>query len=364
MLRELSVQNLALIEDARIEVEPGYCVWTGETGAGKSLLLTGLGLVLGEKASSDLVRTGQVEARAAAVFDVSRPALRKDVEAILGGALDEPELIITRRVSASGGRSPAHVNGLPVSIATLRRLGERLLSIHGQHETRDLIDPEHHRSLLDAHAGLEPLLGRYETARAAHEKLRRRREELIQALEQRGRERELLAFERAELAAAEPRPGEHDELVREAHRLAHAEDLRAATAEGYSLLYEREGSVQEHLSRVARRLSPLSDTAPELAEVAGDLERLAEETRELARSLRQYNKEWEDDPERLEAVEARLSVYRKLSGRFRCTPDELAGRLGRLRSSLRRSSGTTRICRAWMRPWWRPGRRFGSWPAS
>src|SRR6516165_9958848 len=112
MLRELSVQNLALIEDARVELEPGYCVWTGETGAGKSLLLTALGLVLGAKASADLVRAGKDEARAAAVFDLSDPDQRRDVEAILGGEIEDGQLILTRRVSAPG-RSVAHANGLP-----------------------------------------------------------------------------------------------------------------------------------------------------------------------------------------------------------------------------------------------------------
>ncbi len=118
MLRELSVQNLALIEDARVELHGGYCAWTGETGAGKSLLLTALGLVLGGKATADLVRAGKAEARAAAVFDVACPALRADLEAILGGPIEDDQLILTRRVSAQG-RGAAHVNGLPVAAATL-----------------------------------------------------------------------------------------------------------------------------------------------------------------------------------------------------------------------------------------------------
>ena len=131
MLRELSVQNLALIEDARIELRPGYCAWTGETGAGKSLLLTALGLVLGGKATPDLVRAGRDEARAAAVFDVSEPALRADVEAILGGPIDDDQLILMRRVPTQG-RGVSHANGLPVSVATLRALGGRLIDVHGQ----------------------------------------------------------------------------------------------------------------------------------------------------------------------------------------------------------------------------------------
>ena len=115
MLRELSVQNLATIEDVQIELEAGFCAWSGETGAGKSLLLTALGLVLGGKASSDLVRAGKPEARAAAVFEIEQDALRADVEEVLGWAMEDGSLIINRRVSAQG-RSSAQVNGMPVTI--------------------------------------------------------------------------------------------------------------------------------------------------------------------------------------------------------------------------------------------------------
>ncbi|HEX8204376.1 MAG TPA: DNA repair protein RecN, partial [Isosphaeraceae bacterium] len=293
MLRELSVQNLALIEDACVELRDGYCAWTGETGAGKSLLLTALGLVLGDKAAAELVRAGRDEARAAAVFDVSEPRLRADVEAILGGPLDDDQLILTRRVSAQG-RSSAYANGLPVTVACLRRLGQRLIDVHGQHETRTLLDPDRQRALLDAHGGLEPLRIAYQQKREAHTALRRRRLELIQAAEHRQREQALLAFERDELAAAEPLSGEYEELVREAHRLSNAEALRNAAAEGYTLLYEADRSAQELLCRVARLLRPLAASVPELAGAAGDLERLADETREVAYALRNLGRDWED----------------------------------------------------------------------
>src|SRR3954470_15339727 len=173
VLRELSVQNLALIEDVQVELEGGFSAWTGETGAGKSLLLTALGLVLGGKGSAELVRAGKSEARAAAVFEVTAASLRKELEEVLGGPLEDEELIVTRRVSAQG-RSTAQVNGLPVTIGTLQRLGERLVDIHGQNEGRALLDPDRQRALLDAFGGLEPTLESYRQARAAHDLLRRR----------------------------------------------------------------------------------------------------------------------------------------------------------------------------------------------
>jgi DNA repair protein RecN (Recombination protein N) len=325
VLRELSVQNLALIEDVQVELEGGFCAWTGETGAGKSLLLTALGLVLGGKASADLVRSGKAEARASAVFEIEDQALRGELETILGGVLDEDALIVTRRVS-SQGRSSAQVNGMPVTIATLQRLGEQMVDIHGQNEGRALLDPDRQRDLLDAFGALDEPLEAYRRARAAHDGLRRKRQALLDATQARQREKALLEFERDELASANPRPGEHDELVRDSHLLANAEALRAAAAEGYDLLYEADHSAQEILKRVARSLETLADSVPELSGAVATLERLADETREVAYSLRAMGQSWEDNPARLEDIEARLALYRRLAARFHCTADELAAR--------------------------------------
>ena len=325
MLRELSVQNLALIEDLRADLRDGYCAWTGETGAGKSLLLTALDLVLGGKAAGEMVRDGRDEARAAAVFDLADPTLRAEVEAILGGPLDDATLILTRRVSAQG-RSAAQANGLPVTVSTLRALGRRLIDIHGQHETRALIDPDRQRALLDDFGGLGPRLGAYRRARRDHEALRRKRLDLLETADRRRRERDLLAFERDELADVDPRPGEHDELAREAHQLANAEAVREAAIEGFALLYEADRSAQELLQRVARRLEPVAGASPELASAVADLDRLADEARDVAYALRRIGQSWEGDPDRLEEVEERLALYRRLAARFHSEPDDLLAR--------------------------------------
>ena len=325
MLRELSVQNLALIENARIELHDGYCAWTGETGAGKSLLLTALGLVLGGKATTDGVRAGKPEARAAATFDLDDPGLRAEVEAILGGPVEGDQLIITRRIMAQG-RGSAHVNGLPVPATTLRELGRRLVDIHGQHETRGLLDPDRQRALLDAHGGLRDLAEDFQARRTAHDELRRRRNALARAAERRARERDLLAFEAEELADADPRPGEYEDLTREASRLGSRDQLRAVAAEGFACLYDDDLSAQGRLQRIARLVRPFGDDDPDLRRAAAELERLADETREIAYTLRAFGREGDADPGRLEDVESRLATYRKLAARFRCTPDELLAR--------------------------------------
>jgi DNA repair protein RecN (Recombination protein N) len=325
VLREFSVQNLALIEDIRVELREGYCAWTGETGAGKSLLLTALGLVLGSKASADLVRAGKAEARAAAVFEIADARLRAEVESILGGPLEDEQLILTRRISVQG-RGSAQANGLPVTIGTLQALGERLIDIHGQHDGRSLLDPDCQRALLDAYGDLDRLLVVYRRTREAWDVLRRKRLELLRAVQERQRERALLEFERDELTAAGPYPGEFADLTREAQRLGSAEQLRAAARQGYALLYEADHSAQELLERVGRSLVPLLAMSPELSQAAATLDRLADETRDVAYVLRDLDRGWDDDPTRLEEVEGRLALFRRLAGRFRCAPEQLAVR--------------------------------------
>jgi DNA repair protein RecN (Recombination protein N) len=335
VLRELSVQNLALIEDVRVELDSGYCAWTGETGAGKSLLLTALSLVLGGRASAEMIRSGKAEARAAATFDLDEPGLKAEIESALGGQLDDGELIITRRIAAQG-RSSAHVNGLPVTINTLQKLGDCLVDIHGQLEGRALLDSSRQRDLLDAFGGLGEKLRAYGQARQAHETLRRQRQALIESVDSRERERALLEYERDELAAAEPEPGEYNKLGGEAHLLRNAGQIRATAAAGYSLLYEADRSAQDVLTRVARSLEPLSDATAELALAVTTLERIADETREVAYSLRGLAEGWGDDPARLEAIETRMATYRRLATRFHCTPDELAERLASTEVRLER----------------------------
>src|SRR5947208_12104465 len=160
MLRELSVQNLALIEDVRVELSPGFCAWTGETGAGKSLLLGGLNLLLGERGTADSVRAGAEELRVTGLFDVARPELRAALEEILGEALADDALILSRKLNRSG-RSTAYINDRPVAIGTLKNVGELLVDIHGQRESHSLLQPSYQLQLLDGFGHLTELRARY-----------------------------------------------------------------------------------------------------------------------------------------------------------------------------------------------------------
>src|SRR5262245_10249379 len=160
MLRELAVQNLALIEDVRVELHPGFCAWTGETGAGKSLLLGALGLLLGERGNTDLLRTGAEELRVVGRFDIDTPALRQDLEAVLDTTLEDGEIILARRLNR-GGRSQAYVNDRPVTVATLESVGARLVDLHGQRESQSLLEPAYQLQVLDAYGQLGALRQTY-----------------------------------------------------------------------------------------------------------------------------------------------------------------------------------------------------------
>jgi DNA repair protein RecN (Recombination protein N) len=322
MLRELSVQNLALIEDVRVELQPGFCAWTGETGAGKSLLLGALGLLLGERGSADLLRAGADELRVTGRFELDSEHTHREVEAVLGAALADDEIILTRRLSRSG-RSHAYVNDQPVVVGTLKQIGNLLVDIHGQRETASLLQPAYQLQLLDAYGHLEGPRGQYlELARTVRE-LRRRRTELSAERQQRQRELSLLRFERDELDQADLAAGEVAELTRERERLAHAQNLQTFATMASGELYDEDGSVVERLGKLQREAQSWAALDPTLEEVVHRLEEMHAEVQDLAAVLRHLGQRWEADPERLDEVERRLQFLRRLEGKYRRPVDDL-----------------------------------------
>jgi DNA repair protein RecN (Recombination protein N) len=321
-LRELSVQNLALIEDVRVELEPGFCAWTGETGAGKTLLLEALGLLLGERGSVELLRGGAEELRITGRFELARPALRGEVERILGAALDDDEVVIARRLTRAG-RSYAYVNELPVAVGTLRQLGAVLVDIHGQHENQSLLEPAQQLRFLDAFGNLDEQRTHYVERAEKVRELRRRHATLLADRHRRQRELALVRFEREELDKADLRPGELAELLRERERLAHAQALQSFAADGCARLYDEEGSVVEHLGKLLREAQGWVAVEPGLAEVVRRLEGLRTETQDLAETLRQLAQHWEADPARHAEVDDRLQLLRRLEAKYGKTADDL-----------------------------------------
>jgi DNA repair protein RecN (Recombination protein N) len=322
MLRELAVQNLALIEDVRVELRPGFCAWTGETGAGKSLLLGALSLLLGERGSTELLRSGAEELRVIGRFELADPALRQEAERILGTSLEDGEVILSRRLSRAG-RSYAYVNDQPVALGTLRQLGAILVDVHGQRENLSLLEPSYQLELLDAFGNLEPLRQKYLDLAEQVRDLRRRHASLTAERRQRQRDLELLRFERDELDRAGLRPGELDDLARERERLKHAQALQDFAAGGCARLYDEEGSAVEQVGKLQREAESWAELDPALADVARRLQGVAAEVQDLAETLRDLGQRWEADPARQEEIEQRLQLLRRLETKYGRPVEEL-----------------------------------------
>jgi DNA repair protein RecN (Recombination protein N) len=322
MLRELAVQNLAVIEDVRVELHGGFCAWTGETGAGKSLLLGALGLLLGERGSADLIRAGADELRVTGRFELDSDVLRAAVARVLDSPPAESEIILSRRLSR-GGRSQAYVNDQPAAVATLRQLGSLLVDVHGQRESESLLQPAYQLELLDAFGKLERQRGAYLELVEQVRTLRRRLAELSARREERQRELSLTRFERDELDAAALEPGELAELARERERLANASHLQEFAAAGYARLYEEDGSVVEQLGKLQKEGHAWATLDPELGDVVRRLEAVQAEVQDIARTLDRLGQRWEADPERLAAVEQRVQLLKRLEAKYRMPLDEL-----------------------------------------
>ena len=322
MLRELAVQNLALIEDVRVELSPGFCAWTGETGAGKSLLLGALGLLLGDRGSADLIRAGAEELRVTGRFEFTKPGQKAAAEAALNDAIPDDELILTRRLSRSG-RSTALVNEQPVAVTTLRRLGELLVDVHGQRESYSLLQPAYQLELLDAFGKLTDQRQKYVAAAERVRDLRRRYRELAEARQTRQRELALVRFEREELDAANVQPGELPELQKEREKLIHSQSLAAFSSNVASRLYDDEGSVVETLGRLIKEAHHWAGLDKKLAEVAARLDALRPEVQDLAETCRDLSERFEADPERLDEIERRVQALRKLEAKYGRPADDL-----------------------------------------
>ena len=322
MLCELFVQNLALIEDVRVELRPGFCAWTGQTGAGKTLLLEALGLLLGERGSVEMLRAGQDDLRITGRFEVTRPDLKAEVQRLLEMDLPEGEILLTRRLTRAG-RSFAYVNDQPVAVATLKNLGALLVDIHGQRESHSLLQPAFQLQLLDSYGGLDALRQDYLALAEQVRDLRRRHAALTGQRQQRQRELALLRFEREELDTAALRPGELLELTRKRERLVHAQSLQTFAGTAYGRLYDDEESMVEQLGKLQREALSWSEHDPQLTEVAQRLEALVTEIQDLSQTLHTLETHWEADPALLDEIEKRLQTLRRLETKYGRSCDDL-----------------------------------------
>jgi DNA repair protein RecN (Recombination protein N) len=315
MLLELRIQNLAVIEQLSIHLESGLNALTGETGAGKSIVVGALSLLLGERASTDVIRTGASKAVVEGVFDV---ADRKDILAALAeqGIEANEGLLILRREIALEGRSRAWVNGAASTAALLAQLGALLVDLHGQHEHQTLLKRDEQRQILDEYAGATDLAQEVATA---HARVRALEKELAD-LEHRRRDAEqradYLRFQVNEIESAKVRAGEEEEMAGEAVRLEHAEELANLSQLLHDALYASEKSLTSKLGELRRALDHLIRIDESQAELRELFENAYYALEELGQRTGEYAAHIEHDPVRLEQIRARQDLLYRLKSKY------------------------------------------------
>ncbi len=333
MLIELRIQNFAVIRELSVEVGKGLNVLTGETGAGKSIVVGALSLLLGERASSEAVRAGAERAVVEAVCDLAaRPELRERLAELGLGGTDE--FLVLRREVHVEGRNRAWINESPATAGTVGDFGRALVDLHGQHEHQTLLRSSDQRGLLDAYGGAEELIrevgelhGRAVSLRKELEARRARRSELA------ARE-DFLRFQLREIEDARLEPGEDDGVEKELSRLEHAEELAREAEAVHDLLYSRDGAVSESLARardILRRLSHLDES---LSPLESRAEELYHQVVELGRSAGGYASSVEVSPGRTEELRRRQDLLFRLKRKYGPSLDEVLAVGQRLRAEL------------------------------
>lgn len=328
MLRELHIENIAIIERSDIEFFEGFNVLTGETGAGKSIVIDSLNAVLGGRTSRELVRRGAEKATVTAVFDskcADQWLRENDME-------PEDELILQRKISADG-KSTCRVNGMPVSLSQMRELGGLLLNIHGQNDGRQLLDESRHLDYLDAFGGYEQELENFRSAYQEYRTAIRKMDRLVLDEEEKQRLTESLEFRVSELGKAQLQSGEESQLETRAEIMRNAEKLSENLGMAFSALYDGELNALSLIADAQYGLRRVTGYAPDLAEAVDGLEQARLLVDDVAERVRDVLESLEFSPEEYDRVETRLAQLRKLERKF--NTDE-AGLIELLESSKQR----------------------------
>ena len=332
MLVALSIRDIVLIDKLDLEFGPGLCALTGETGAGKSILLDALALALGARGDASLVRNGAAQGQVTASFE---PALGHPVFRLLAdNGLDAEGALILRRVQSADGRSRAFVNDIAVSVQLLRDIGQAMVEIHGQHDERALIDPSGHRDLVDAYAGLNGdaavVAGAWEAWKSAEQELARHADEIAAARSN----ADFIGHALDELLQLDPRPGEEQTLAARRQLMMQAEKLAVELNEALDAL-NGEGTASARIAAILRRIE--RQTGPEqalFAPVAEALERVLGETNAARARIEEALSQTAFAPEELERAEERLFALRALARKHKLQVDDLPALRTRLEAEL------------------------------
>ena len=347
MLLELDIRDLAVTEHVRAAFAPGLNVITGETGAGKSVIIDALGLLLGGRADAGMVRAGAAAARLQGVFQLDPEALSRTMPELAqtlaeAGAEPEDGLLVVARDVPAGGRGVARLNGRVAVLSSLAQIGERLVDIHGQHDHTALLQPSQHLRILDRFGdtgaqrrAVAETVRRLRAVRAELERLHGNERERV-------RLQERLSFEVDEISRAQLRPDEEDELRAERTLLENAVQLAELAEAGYAALRGggRIAGAEDALGRAAELLAQLAALDPRLQDDAATAAALQEQAADLARNLREYRDAIEHNPARLAAIEERLSLLSQLKRKYGATVAEVIAYGERAAQELAELSGS------------------------
>ncbi len=322
MLRYLNIRNLAVIEALEVTFEPGLNVLTGETGAGKSILVEAVSLLLGGRASPDLVRTGEDTAIVQAIFET-----------------DGREVVVRREVT-SQGRSRAFIDGTLATAGTLRELGERLVDLHGQHEHQALLNPDLHIDLLDQYAGQAEQRDRVAADFAEWSRLTSELDEVRRQERDKSARTDFLKFQLGEIERVNPRDGEDDELAATRQLLANAEKLKRLCDEAYSRLYESDEAVLGGLAQVWKRVADLAALDARFAPHLESRDAVRAQLEDLAAFLREYAADIDAAPAHLQEVEDRLAALDRLKRKYGPALGDVMARRADCRTELQTLEAT------------------------
>ena len=329
MLAELTIIDFAIIDRLRLQLAPGFNVLTGETGAGKSIIIDAVSLLLGSKADNDVVRASCDRALVEGVFELpASPELRALLRENDLGNEDDPDRLWLAREIRLGGRSTARVNGRAVPSSLLREIGDLLIDIHGQSEHLSLLRPREHVNLLDRYAGTWEQRQTFAARVTQLREVRRELGELLKSEAELARRADMLKFQIEEIRSAKLKPGEDEELTSEQKRLANAETLAALADEAYAALYEGDGETPaalDALAKAQKAITGLAKIDPQFSEHGATLDSVTAQIDDLAHEMRRYREAIEYSPKRLDAVEDRLDLIKRLKRKYGAViPDVIA----------------------------------------
>ena len=321
MLRELQITNLAIIDKLHVEFSPGLNILTGETGAGKSIIIDAVNLILGGRASADLIRSGAKEASVEALFDLEgRGAL---LEALAEAGIECDGELLVRRVVAPGGKNRVFIAGGLATTALLSEICRNLINIYGQHDSQALLKTEQHLRLLDGFSGTLALRDQFAARFEAYQGAKHELEALEQGEREAARRLDLLSFQSSEIGEARLSPGEEEELAEERLRLAHGEKLLGTTQQAFDSLYGGDAPILGRLRRVITGVAEAGAIDHALAPVAETLESAYAQLEDASLTLRDYAAGVEAEPGRLEQLDDRLDAINRLKRKYGATIDEI-----------------------------------------